>query len=112
MRARELVPADDARNRGTLVNALLHHMAKPASGLPGSFRHRRRAAAGDRASAGQADQRGDCGGEGRRDASQAGRDVRGAARGEDLHRAGAWQSREGPITVNLPIARDLSGARG
>ena len=59
---------DEARNRGTLVNALLHH-------LQSAFGSRRRAAARDRASAGQADQRRDCGRQGRRDASQAGRDV-------------------------------------
>ena len=78
----------DARNRGTLVNALLYHMAKLSEAGGES-------ATGDRASAGQADQRGDCGSQGRCDASQAGRDVRGAASGEAIHRAAAWDAGEG-----------------
>jgi len=47
---------DDARNRGTLVNALLHHFGT-------LFRSRRRVASGDRASSRPGDQRADGGGE-------------------------------------------------
>ncbi len=63
---------EDARNRGTLVNALLHHFGTAVGS-------RRRTASRDRASPGQGHQRADGGGEERRIASPAGqRSSRGA----------------------------------
>ena len=79
---------DDARNRGTLVNALLHHFKTLSGG-------RRRAASGDRASPGSRDQRADGGGEERRGAPAAGQAVQQPRGAQDLHCAGAWLAEAG-----------------
>jgi 23S rRNA pseudouridine1911/1915/1917 synthase len=102
---RERETTDDARNRGTLVNALLHHMAKLSgnlSGVGGELRpgivHRL-----DKQTSGAIVVAKD-------DVThrKLGEMFADAADGEDVHRAGAWESiAKDNVTVNLPIARDL-----
>ena len=80
---------EDERNRGTLVNALLHHFGQLSS-VGGELRP------GNRASSGQGHQRPAGGGQERRSASPAGQPVCPAAGEEEIHRPGARLAEAGP----------------
>ena len=77
---------EDARSRGTLVNALLHR-------FQGALVHRRRPAPRHRASARQRHQRPDHRGQKRPRPRRAGRNVLQPPDQQDLHRAGAGRGR-------------------
>ena len=90
--------SEDARNRGTLVNALLHHMSQLSS--------QRRASSRDRAPPGQANQRPDPRRQERCGPRQALRDVLAPPGAQELSRAGARMLQQDAGTVNASISRD------